>query len=160
MQSSRNKNQTNTENASSGQPIIFHLAWRSENDLRPLAGTITVLASFLMAILGTAYFSMYLNSLNSIMNRIGTIYPAFYIGAWNLATFAFCLASGILLIKRKHLKISVIGIIFQLTAGIIPIIAAQVYQNGFFSIALIAALPLLLAATGSLIFVAASKKQN
>jgi hypothetical protein len=158
LQPSHNKNQTNSENASSSQPVIFCHAWRSEDDLRPLAGTITVLTSFLMAMFGAAYFSTYLSSLNPYMNRIGIIYPALYIGSWNLATFAICLASGILLIKRKYLKISVIGIILQLIAGIVPLLVSQIYQNGFFSIALIAALPLLFASTGSLIFVAASKK--
>ncbi len=125
-----------------------------------MAGYITLLGSVMMAMIGASYFYAGTNTWYRYYHIPATQVPTFYTGLWNLSTFAIPLICSIYLIQKRHAKIAVVGIILQLIAGIVPLAAAQILQNGHDASSIFAAFPMLLSSTSALIFIALSKKQN
>jgi len=125
-----------------------------------MAGYITLLGSFMMVMIGASSFYTGMNASNRTHLIPATQVPTFYTGLWNLSIFTIPLICSIFLIQKKHPKIAVVGIILQLIAGIIPLVATQILQNVHDASSILAAFPMLFASASALIFVAVSKKQN
>ena len=134
---------------------MHHASGKPARDFQPLAGALTILASIIMIFYGIGFSSAYIASANYY--HTATLYPALYIGLWNLCAFPFSLAGGIFLFKRKHVVTSVVGMVLALVSGFVPVIALAssnyVWTNGLW-----VGLPLIVLPAVSLVAVATSKK--
>jgi hypothetical protein len=60
--------------------------------------------------------------------NVAVFYPGLYCGVLNLFAFAFSLAGGIALLKKKYPTLSAVGIILVLVSGPAPPIAFGIDQ--------------------------------
>ena len=92
--------------------------------LLTIAGILTVFAAIIMIYYGLGGLSNYISSLNyyhPVFNE-----PLLYIGLWNSCTFPFTLAGGILLLKKRHIHLSIIGMVLASVSGFVPLVVFAV----------------------------------
>ncbi len=125
-----------------------------EGGLPITGGILTIVAAVLSLILG---FSMMSFFFIEILYSIVT----WWLG---IAGFAFGLASGVLMIKRRSLGLSLIGMIILLVVGILPLLWGFIYPEGFVRESLIRTfydygVPIISFAILSIIFAVVSRKK-
>ena len=91
--------------------------------------------------------------------NVAVFYPGLYCGVLNLFAFAFSLAGGIALLKKKYPTLSAVGIILVLVSGPAPPIAFGIDQHIWIN-GLVLGIPQIFLSTAALISVALSKTKR
>lgn len=121
-------------------------------DLVLAAGMLTIISAAFSS--GLGYISIYQYvSLLSYYDQ--SLLQGFLIlGVFGIVASAFGLAGGIFILKRKRIKVSMLGVILLLVSVFVTYVTIQHYQYGFTDILLFSEIPILIFSilSGALIF--------
>ena len=116
---------------------------QKQTDLVPVAAVLTIISAVFMA--GIGYIGVYQHqSLLDLISSpeyfgpilISDLFGFLFFGVIDIICAGFALVGGVFILKRKHLKISVLGVIFLVAAVLLTRITVMQYPYGFTDIML------------------------
>jgi len=116
---------------------------QKQTDLVPVAAVLTIIAAAFMASIGYIGVTQHQLLLDLISSPeyfgpilISDLSGFLIFGVIDIICAGFALVGGIFILKRKHLKISVLGVIFLVAAVLVTRITVMQYPYGFTDIML------------------------
>ena len=132
---------------------------QKRTDLVLAAGILTIIAAAFSA--GLAYIEFF--QYNYAVSYYTSLVPEYdsapllgflILGAFGVVASAFGLAGGIFMLKRKRIKISILGVVLLLASVVVNYVVIQYYQYGFMDILLFSetAIAIFSILSGALVF--------
>ena len=130
---------------------------QKRTDLVLAAGMLTIISAAFSS--GLGYIALY--QYISLMSFYGhSLLQGFLIlGVFGIVASAFGLAGGIFMLKRKLIKVSMLGVILLVVSVVVTYITIQHYQYGFTEIILLSEISIIMFSILSAIFVFTSKDE-
>ena len=123
-----------------------------KSTLLEIAGGLMIIAAMIMLYYGLGGFLVYINSITYYNTPI--FEAALYLGIWNCCAFPFALVGGIFLLKKRHIRLSILGMVLSLVSGFV--VFAVFNDNATYGLELGA--PLIFLSILSLALLAISKR--
>jgi len=126
-------------------------------DLVLAAGILSIIAAAFSSGLGYIAIYQYISLLSYYGHSL--LQGFLILGVFGIVASAFGLAGGIFMLKRKRIKVSVLGVILLLVSVFVSYITIQHYQYGFTDILLFSEISILIFSilSGVLIFTSKSE---
>ncbi len=122
-----------------------------------VAAMLTIIAAAFSAGLGYTAVYQYISYVSYY--DISILLGFLILGILCIVVSAFALAGGVFMLKRKYIKISMLGVILLLVSVVVNYIIRQHYQYGFTEIVLLSEISIVIFSIISGIFVATSKDE-
>jgi len=132
---------------------------QERTDLVLAAGILTIIAAAFSA--GLAYieffqYNYWFSYYNSLVPNYdpSPLFGFLILGVFGIVASTFGLAGGIFMLKRKRIKVSMLGVILLLVSVFVTYIVIQYYQYGFMDILLFSEISILIFSilSGALVF--------
>lgn len=135
-------------------------AQRKSSDLVLAAGILTIVAAAFSAGLGYIALYQYTSLLTYYGSTLSSQFLGFLIfGIIDIIAAAFAIAGGIMMLKRKFIVISMLGVILLLVSAFVTYITIQHYNYGFTDTMLLSEIAVIIFSILSGILVLTSKKE-
>ena len=130
---------------------------QKRTDLVPAAAILTIISAAFSC--GLGYIALY--QYISLVSYYGhsPLQGFLIFGVIGVIATAFALAGGIFMLKRKRIKVSMLGVILLLVSVFATYITIQQYQYGFSEIILLSEISIIMFSILSAIFVFTSKDE-